>query len=108
MIPITPMMEARLPDTVSSTGDNCTASGPDGVYRIREARVSCAARHGFVIRRMFLAERRRRILGLFSIWLSVTNGQWRDTAAEAAWDAQEDLKLQAPLAPPTFFSPTKG
>ncbi|MBY6120234.1 hypothetical protein KUV64_13940 [Mameliella alba] len=73
-------------------------------YRIREARVSHANGNTIETRRMFIAERRVRVLRLLDLWWPVTNGRWRHDSAGARWDAERDAELRSPLTAPLYFT----
>lgn len=65
-------------------------------YRIRWAIVT-TTHHGHR-ERMCIAERKVRVLGIFSIWWPVAD--WRRSEHQARADADYDIALRAPLPTP--------
>jgi hypothetical protein len=65
------------------------------MYRIRWAYVSGPWQG---TRRMCMAERRVRLLGIVPVWWPV-DGEWRWTEADAENDIDDDLRHRQPLPP---------
>ena len=74
------------------------------LYRIEEGRVSVCNGYTCWIERRFIAKRKIRLFGLFTIWWFLPDGEWRKTLDEAKADADRDAEIRLPLSKPNMYS----